>query len=69
MPDLHVTHFAKMVWSINDRMGCAIHKCNKDWHVVCQYGPGVGTLGNPIYQMGPTCSQCKDTCIDGGLCL
>ncbi|KIH50022.1 SCP-like protein [Ancylostoma duodenale] len=29
MPDLHVTHFARMVWSTNDRMGCAIHKCNK----------------------------------------
>ncbi|KAL6736288.1 hypothetical protein Aduo_006656 [Ancylostoma duodenale] len=69
LPRLGVTHFARMVWGTNDKIGCGIYKCNnKHWHVVCRYGPGVGTPGNPIYRMGATCNQCKEACIDGGLC-
>ncbi|RCN29835.1 SCP-like protein [Ancylostoma caninum] len=67
-PRLGVTHFARMVWGTNDKIGCGIHKCNNNWHVVCRYGSGVGIPGNPIYKMGPTCNQCIDTCMDGGLC-
>ncbi|KIH45190.1 SCP-like protein [Ancylostoma duodenale] len=68
LPDLKVTHFARMVWGTNTQVGCAFKECSGNLQVVCKYNTGVGALGSTIYQMGPNCNQCKDSC-DGGLCL
>ncbi|RCN46882.1 SCP-like protein, partial [Ancylostoma caninum] len=69
LPKFNIAHFARMVWDTNADMGCAVANCGgKKWNVVCQYGQGVGKPGNQIYFMGPTCNQCKTTCVDGGLC-
>ncbi|RCN46884.1 SCP-like protein [Ancylostoma caninum] len=68
LPDLKITHFARMVWGTNTQVGCAFKRCDAKWQVVCKYDTGVGVPGNPIYRIGPNCNQCRDNC-DGGLCL
>ncbi|RCN29834.1 SCP-like protein [Ancylostoma caninum] len=62
----------KMVWGTNNQIGCGVFRCNnnKDWHVVCRYGPGVGKPGDRIYFPGGVpCRQCSGKCEDNALCL
>ncbi|RCN32025.1 SCP-like protein [Ancylostoma caninum] len=70
LPQLNITHFARMVWDTNTEMGCSVVQCKGEWHVACRYGQGVGKYGNMIYFMGPTCNQCGGTakCTDGAFC-
>ncbi|ETN82517.1 SCP-like protein [Necator americanus] len=53
-----VTHWSKMAWHYNSRLGCAIHRCKKTYSVVCHYGPGGNVVGEYIYRVGAVCSAC-----------
>ncbi|EYC33394.1 hypothetical protein Y032_0002g776 [Ancylostoma ceylanicum] len=53
-----VTHFAKMAWHDNVKLGCGITKCDKFFFVVCRYGPGGNIVDNFFYTRGTTCTGC-----------
>ncbi|PIO66925.1 hypothetical protein TELCIR_11346, partial [Teladorsagia circumcincta] len=38
--DRIVTHFTKMAWHDNVRLGCGHHRCDGFIFAVCHYGPG-----------------------------
>nr|ALA23441.1 cap-27 [Haemonchus contortus] len=66
-----VTHFTKMAWHNNVRLGCGHHRCDGFIFAVCHYGPGGNVIGENIYNPGPTCSNCpgNTTCDNKtGLC-
>ncbi|EYC05766.1 hypothetical protein Y032_0080g1347 [Ancylostoma ceylanicum] len=70
-PPNTVTRFTKMAWHNNVRLGCAVKKCSGFYFVVCQYGPGGNVVGENIYNIGATCSNCPSgTTCDAtvGLC-
>ncbi|KAL6733926.1 hypothetical protein Aduo_004524 [Ancylostoma duodenale] len=66
-----VTHWSKMAWHDNVRLGCGINKCNNFYFAVCHYGPGGNDVGQHIYNVGETCTNCPGgtTCdATTGLC-
>nr|AEP82924.1 venom allergen/ancylostoma secreted protein-like 7 isoform 3 [Heligmosomoides bakeri] len=70
-----VVHATKMAWALNNRLGCATHKCGDKYSVVCFYPKMVNTVGKYVYSKGPNesdiCTKCPSgtTCIEEiGLC-
>ncbi|RCN44299.1 SCP-like protein [Ancylostoma caninum] len=53
-----VTHWSKMAWHDNVRLGCGINKCSNFYFAVCHYGPGGNVVDEYIYNVGETCSSC-----------
>uniref|UniRef100_A0A7I5E758 SCP domain-containing protein n=1 Tax=Haemonchus contortus TaxID=6289 RepID=A0A7I5E758_HAECO len=53
-----VTHWSKMAWHDNVRLGCAIQRCKSFYFAVCQYGPGGNVVGDYIYNVAAVCSTC-----------
>ncbi|KAL6733915.1 hypothetical protein Aduo_004515 [Ancylostoma duodenale] len=53
-----VTHWSKMAWHNNNRLGCALQRCSGFYFAVCQYGPGGNVVGEFIYNVAAVCSAC-----------
>ncbi|KAJ1360632.1 hypothetical protein KIN20_019657 [Parelaphostrongylus tenuis] len=48
----------KIIWGTNTKVGCATHKCDDFYFTSCMYEDRVNVVGENIYNIGPTCSEC-----------
>lgn len=55
-----ITHFAKMAWHDNVKLGCAHQNCGEVIFAVCHYGPGGNVVDELIYNQGEPCTRCPD---------
>ncbi|XP_013005879.1 peptidase inhibitor R3HDML [Cavia porcellus] len=70
------THYTQMVWASSNRLGCAIHNCERInvwgsiWYqavyLVCNYATKGNWMGEAPYKMGMPCSACPPSY--GGNC-
>ncbi|PIO63663.1 hypothetical protein TELCIR_14730 [Teladorsagia circumcincta] len=62
-----------MAWAHTTQLGCGVKNCGANYVVVCRYSPPGNIVGQNIYNVGPTCSQCRGGCtsdwLHRGLCL
>uniref|UniRef100_A0A1I7SB68 SCP domain-containing protein n=1 Tax=Bursaphelenchus xylophilus TaxID=6326 RepID=A0A1I7SB68_BURXY len=74
-------HFTQMAWANSNRVGCAVQFCTNGpqngWNfdnyalTICDYSPPGNVLTEPLYLIGPACSNCPslaDQC-SNGLCV
>ncbi|PIO64265.1 hypothetical protein TELCIR_14114 [Teladorsagia circumcincta] len=58
--------FTQMAWATTRQFGCGVKSCNGNYVVVCRYSPRGNIVGQNIYNVGSTCSQCAGGCTNEG---
>ncbi|KHJ95929.1 hypothetical protein OESDEN_04109 [Oesophagostomum dentatum] len=54
-----ISSYTQMAWSFTRNLGCSIRECQSSIVVSCRYNEVGNRIDYPMYNKGPTCSQCQ----------
>lgn len=58
----NISYLTQLVWAETTHIGCGVSRYSIYIFIVCNYGPGGNIEGEPVYQIGSSCTKCKAVC-------